>query len=153
MGFRSYSLICIVQYLRHPHTPESNQRSKRQRLSTGSESQASGPNQPGRSTDREIDGMAIIHFLRVVVPHRILERKTGCEHTRSPSTIPIKEPESTSITQESPQTTLYLPAVAVGLRISACKAAADASISNLLISRTACSTCGIHIKRYPLKQC
>ena len=36
------------------------------------------------------------------------------------------------------QKTLYLPMLPEGLRISASNAAADASISNLLISRTAC---------------
>ena len=38
-------------------------------------------------------------------------------------------------------TTLYRPATALGFLISACRAAADASISRRLISRTACSTC------------
>lgn len=38
-------------------------------------------------------------------------------------------------------TTLYRPATALGFLISACNAAADASISRRLISRTACSTC------------
>jgi hypothetical protein len=36
--------------------------------------------------------------------------------------------------------TVYLPTVPVGFRISACKAAAEASTRSLLISRTACST-------------
>jgi len=36
--------------------------------------------------------------------------------------------------------TLYRPEVAVGLRISACNAAAEASMRRRLISRTACST-------------
>jgi hypothetical protein len=39
----------------------------------------------------------------------------------------------------SDYTTLYLP-IAVGFLISAWRAAADASIRSLLISRTACST-------------
>ena len=44
-------------------------------------------------------------------------------------------------------TTLYRPATALGLRISACNAAADASISSRLISRTACSTCGDDVRQ------
>lgn len=44
--------------------------------------------------------------------------------------------------------TLYLPDVAVGLRISACRAAAEASMRSLLISRTACSTYGRIVVSY-----
>lgn len=52
-----------------------------------------------------------------------------------------KKPRSPAFAPRLPHTTLYLPAVAVGFRISACSAAADASTNNRLISRTACSTC------------